>query len=153
MKKYFYSALRGAAEGAWKVSQMVDRRFPEGAFQPRWAPGPLIKTRQRSKPPLGFPRETDSLCPRCVKEVRDSILSGEADWSVLVNSRAGEIKARIVEKDGCIVMEKDCPSHGHFEDVMSTDPAFFARLESLYPGRDYRIPKDGLHGHGSSSIK
>ena len=50
-------------------------------------------------------------------------------------------------------MKKDCPKHGHFEDVMSTDPAFFKRLESLYPGRDFVIPKDGLHEHGTSSIK
>jgi 7,8-dihydro-6-hydroxymethylpterin dimethyltransferase len=50
-------------------------------------------------------------------------------------------------------MKKDCPKHGHFEDVMSTDPAFFKRLESLYPGRDFVIPKDGLHNHGTSSIK
>jgi uncharacterized radical SAM superfamily Fe-S cluster-containing enzyme len=50
-------------------------------------------------------------------------------------------------------MKKDCPEHGHFEDVMSTDPAFFKRLESLYPGRDFVIPKDGLHEHGTSSIK
>ena len=32
-------------------------------------------------------------------------------------------------------------------------PAFFRRLESLYPGRDFTIPKDGLHEHGTSSIK
>ena len=50
-------------------------------------------------------------------------------------------------------MKKDCPKHGHFEDVMSTDPAFFRRLEALYPGRDFVIPKDGLHEHGTSSIK
>ncbi len=153
MRKLFYSAVRAAAEGMWTVGRAIDRRYAEGSFQPKWAPAPLIKSRERSKPTLGFPRETDSLCPGCVKEVREQILSGEADWSVLVNSKAGEIKASIVEKDGSIVMEKDCPTHGHFEDVMSTDPAFFARLESLYPGRDYRIPKDGLHEHGSSSIK
>jgi hypothetical protein len=153
MKKQLYSAVRSAAETAWRVASAVDRRFPEGVFQPRWAPEPLIKSRERSRPVLGFPRETDSLCPGCVKDVREKILSGEADWSVLVNSKAGEIKARIVEKDGRIVMEKDCPEHGHFEDVMSIDPAFFTRLESLYPGRDFKIPKDGLHEHGSSSIK
>ena len=153
MKQFLYSALRRAANAAWDVSERVDRRFSEGSFEPRWAPGAQLKARERSRPPLGFPRETDSLCPGCVKDVRDEILSGEADWSVLVNTRAGEIKARIVERDGRIVMEKDCDVHGHFEDVMSVDPAFFARLESLYPGRDFRIPKDGLHDHGSSSIK
>ncbi|MEP6769295.1 MAG: radical SAM protein, partial [Acidobacteriota bacterium] len=85
--------------------------------------------------------------------MRTKILSGEADWKVLVDGNPGEIKARIVEEDGKILMKKDCPEHGHFEDVMSTDPAFFKRLESLYPGRDFVIPKDGLHEHGTSSIK
>ena len=69
-----------------------------------------------------------------MKEVRTKILSGEADWKVLVDGNPGEIKAQIVEEDGQILMKKDCPEHGHFEDVMSTDPAFFKRLESLYPG-------------------
>jgi uncharacterized radical SAM superfamily Fe-S cluster-containing enzyme len=153
MRRAIYSGVRLAAQKLWDVTRAVDRRFPEGVFQPKWAPAPLIKSRERSRPVLGFPRETDSLCPGCVKDARDEILSGRADWSVLVNGKIGEIKARIVEQDGAIVMQKDCPVHGHFEDVMSIDPAFFARLESLYPGRDFKIPKDGLHEHGSSSIR
>jgi uncharacterized radical SAM superfamily Fe-S cluster-containing enzyme len=88
-----------------------------------------------------------------VGEVREQILSGEVDWKVLVEGKPGEIKASIVEEQGKILMKKDCPRHGHFEDVMSTDPAFFRRLESLYPGRDFVIPKDGLHNHGTSSIR
>ena len=153
MRNLLYSGLRGGAEVLWRVVRAVDRRFPQNSFQPRWAPGPLLKQKERSFPGLGFPRETDSLCPGCVKEVRAQILSGEADWKVLVDGNPGEIKARIVEENGRILMKKDCPRHGHFEDVMSSDPAFFKRLESLYPGRDFVIPKDGLHNHGTSSIK
>jgi len=153
MRNLLYSGLRGGAEVLWRAFRAVDRRFPQNSFQPRWAPGPLLKQKDRSFPQLGFPRETDSLCPGCVKEVRAQILSGEADWKVLVDGNPGEIKATIVEEDGRILMKKDCPKHGHFEDVMSSDPAFFRRLESLYPGRDFVIPKDGLHNHGTSSIK
>ena len=153
MRNLLYSGLRGGAEVLWRVVRAVDRRFPQNSFQPRWAPGPLLKQKERSFPKFGFPRETDSLCPGCVKEVRAQILSGEADWKVLVDGNPGEIKATIVEENGRILMKKDCPKHGHFEDVMSTDPAFFKRLESLYPGRDFVIPKDGLHNHGTSSIK
>ena len=153
MRRAIYAGVRKGAEAAWRVSRAIDRRFPQRSFQPRWAPAPLLKQRERSFPTLGFPRQTDSLCPRCVTEVRGQILSGEADWKVLVDGNPGEIKASIVEDGGRIVMKKDCPKHGHFEDVMSTDPAFFKRLESLYPGRDFVIPKDGLHNHGTSSIK
>ncbi len=153
MRNAIYSGLRLTADAFWRATRAVDRRFEQNSFQPKWAPAPLLKQKERSFPTFGFPRETDSLCPKCVTEVRTKILSGEADWKVLVDGNPGEIKAQIVEEDGKILMKKDCPEHGHFEDVMSTDPAFFKRLESLYPGRDFVIPKDGLHEHGTSSIK
>ncbi len=153
MRKAIYASVRVGAEAFWRLTRAVDRLFPEGSFTPKWAPGPLLKQRERTFPQLGFPRQTDSLCPKCVQEVRDQILSGEADWKVLVEGKPGEIKASIVEEGNRILMKKDCPRHGHFEDVMSTDPAFFRRLESLYPGRDFVIPKDGLHNHGTSSIR
>jgi uncharacterized radical SAM superfamily Fe-S cluster-containing enzyme len=153
MRRAVYSGIRRAADSLWNVVRSLDSRFPERTFQPRWAPAPLLKQRERSFPPLGFPRQTDSLCPRCVSEVRAQILSGEADWKVLIEGRPGEIPAQIVEEGGRILMRKDCPKHGSFEDVLSTDPAFFRRLESLYPGRDFVIPKDGLHEHGTSSIR
>src|SRR5439155_13372079 len=55
---------------AWKAFQSVNQWLPEGeAIRPKWAPGPLLKSYERSAPPLGFPRETDSLCPRSVKEL------------------------------------------------------------------------------------
>ena len=153
MRKTMYTSLRMVAEALWRLTRSVDRLFPQRSFAPKWAPGPLLKQRERSFPQLGFPRQTDSLCPKCVGEVREQILSGEVDWKVLVEGKPGEIKASIVEEEGKILMKKDCPRHGHFEDVMSTDPAFFRRLESLYPGRDFVIPKDGLHNHGTSSIR
>ena len=153
MRNLLYSGLRITADALWRVTRAVDRRFPQNSFQPKWAPAPLLKQRERSFPKFGFPRQTDSLCPRCVMEVRTKILSGEADWKVLVDGNPGEIKAEIVQENGKILMRKECPEHGLFEDVMSTDPAFFERLEKLYPGRDFAIPKDGLHEHGTSSIR
>ena len=153
MKKTIYGGVSRAADALWRAARAIDRRFPERSFQPKWAPAPLLKQKERSFPQLGFPRETDSLCPRCVTEVRSEILSGEANWKVLVDGSPGEIKASIVEEDGRILMRKTCSKHGLFEDVMSIDSAFFKRIESLYPGRDFVIPKDGLHEHGTSSIK
>jgi uncharacterized radical SAM superfamily Fe-S cluster-containing enzyme len=153
MRQAIYGGVQKAANALWHTARAFDRMFPERSLHPKWAPAPLAKQREKSFPTFGFPRETDSLCPRCVTEVRTQILSGDVDWKVLIEGNPGEIKARIVEEDGRILMKKDCPKHGHFEDVMSTDPAFFKRLESLYPGRDFVIPKDGLHEHGTSSIK
>ncbi|MCI0408750.1 MAG: radical SAM protein, partial [Acidobacteria bacterium] len=78
---------------------------------------------------------------------------GKEDWQVLIQGKPGEIKARIVERDGRIYMEKDCSRHGHFEDLMAVDAEFLKRMEKLYPGRDFRMGKDNLHHHGSSSIQ
>ena len=106
------------------------------------------------QPVLGVPRETDSLCPVCVHEARQAILDGQADRSMLVTEKVGEIKAQIVERDGRILMVKDCPVHGHFEDVMAIDPEFFRHLERVFPGSDIRAHNDeALHNHGSSTIK
>ncbi len=147
--------ISNLADLSWKVFQAVNMALPEGAaVRPQWAPGPLLKSYERTSPPLGFPRETDSLCPRCVKEVRESVINGETPLETLMNEHPGEIKAQIIEDNGRIIMRKDCPKHGRFEDVMATDPAFLARIESLFYGRDFRAAEDAsIHRHGTSNIK
>jgi uncharacterized radical SAM superfamily Fe-S cluster-containing enzyme len=142
-----------AAKRAWPLVQRLNAAIERPSPHPKWAPAPLLKRRERTFPQLGWPRETDSLCPRCVKEVRTSILAGEQDLSLLIDGKPGEIRARIHEKDGKIVMTKDCPKHGHFEDVMAMDPAFLERIEKLYPGRDFLAPVSSLRNHGSSTVK
>src|SRR5438876_4819029 len=92
---------------AWKAFQSVNKRLPEGeAIRPNWAPGPLLKSYERSAPPLGFPRETDSLCPSCVKEVRNAVISGETPLETFMHQHPGEIKAQILEDNGRVVMRK-----------------------------------------------
>ncbi|MEO6392997.1 MAG: radical SAM protein [Pyrinomonadaceae bacterium] len=146
------SALSGAA---WTAFQAVNKLLPEGeAIRPNWAPGPLLKSYERTSPPLGFPRETDSLCPRCVKEVRDAVISGQTSLESLMNEHPGEIKAQILEENGQVIMRKTCTKHGEFTDVMATDPAFLERIESLFYGRDFRAAEDKhVHHHGTSDIQ
>jgi uncharacterized radical SAM superfamily Fe-S cluster-containing enzyme len=152
--KYVEKGLTVAAKGAWTVFDTLNRIKPNPAFTPKWSELPLQKSWQKVKPPLGWPRETDSLCPNCVREARQSIVDGKQDYKILLNEKVGEIKATITEKDGKIVMIKDCPVHGHFEDVMAMDPAFFKHLEESFPGSDIRSHNDEkLHNHGSSTIK
>jgi uncharacterized radical SAM superfamily Fe-S cluster-containing enzyme len=142
-----------AASVLWRATQAINRAIPDRPFQPRWAPAPLLKQKERTFPQLGFPRETDSLCPQCVSEVRDRILAGDLHWRALVTESPGEIRARIVERDGQVFMEKTCPKHGTFSDLMAMDADFLRRVEQLYPGRDFRLAPDALHDHGTSSIK
>jgi len=88
-----------------------------------------------------------------VKEARTAILRGDEDISHLIHDKPGEIKALIRRKGDSIVMEKTCPVHGRFEDVIAMDAAFLTRIEHLFPGRDVSMTPDDLHEHGSSSIK
>ena len=146
--------ITSSAERVWPLLARLEQLGgPPPAFQPRWSDTPIPRIAQKTKPPLGWPRETDSLCPRCVKEAREQILRGDADWRSLLDGKPGEIKARIVEKDGRVVMEKTCPVHGDFSDVIAIDPTFLRRIENLFPGRDVTMTPDALHQHGSSSIK
>jgi len=152
--KYVEKAVAVAANGAWFVFDKLNSIKPNASFTPKWSDKPLLKSYEKQKPPLGWPRTTDSLCPRCVPEIRQQIIDGKLPHEVLLNEKVGEIKAQIVERNGKILMVKDCPKHGHFEDVMAIDTAFFRHLEEVFPGRDIRAHNDEkLHHHGTSTIK
>jgi 7,8-dihydro-6-hydroxymethylpterin dimethyltransferase len=151
--KYVEKAVAVTAGAAWNVFDLFNRIGQNPSFTPKWSDKPLLKSYQKSKPPLGWPRETDSLCPRCIPEIRQKIVDGEIDYKILLNEPVGEIKAKIIERDGKILMVKECPKHGQFEDLMSIDPAFSKHLEDVFPGRDIRAHNDEkLHNHGSSTI-
>jgi uncharacterized radical SAM superfamily Fe-S cluster-containing enzyme len=149
------SIVSGLADWTWRAFQAVNTRLPEGELpSPKWAPGKILKSRERTAPQLGFPRITDSLCPRCVPEVRNAIINGEADMALLRSTHPGEIKAQLIEENGRILMRKVCEKHGPFEDVISTNPSFSRRIEALFFGRDFRTSEDeAVHRHGSSTIK
>ena len=149
------SFLTRAADLAWRAVQAINTRLPEGELpNPRWAPGRIAKSRERSAPPLGFPRETDSLCPRCVPELRREIVEGRANVDIVLKENPGQLKAQLVEENGRILIRKTCEKHGAFEDVLSTYPAFTRRIESLFFGRDFQsIQDEKIHRHGASDIK
>ncbi len=151
--KYVEKAVTVAARAAWQIFDTLNQISPNPGFTPKWSDKPLLKSYEKMKPKLGWPRTTDSLCPKCIPEVRQEIIDGKRDVSVLVNERPGEIKAQIIERDGKILMTKECPIHGKFEDVMAIDAAFFKHLEEVFPGRDIRAHNDAdMHHHGSSTI-
>ena len=152
--KYVEKAVTVAASAAWQVFEKLNRINPSPSFTPKWSDKPLLKSWQKTKPPLGWPRETDSLCPKCVPEIRQQILDGKLPTDILLTEKIGEIKAKIIQRDGQILMVKDCPKHGHFEDVMAIDTEFFAHLERTFPGRDILAHNDEkLHNHGTSTVR
>ncbi|MCZ6832426.1 MAG: radical SAM protein [Acidobacteria bacterium] len=153
MTKTLGRGLSTLANAAWKGVRAGDRLFPERTFKPKWAPSPLQKTKDMTAPTMGFPRETDSLCPGCIIEVRESILSGEVDYRVLIDGNPGEIKAQIIERDNQVWMVKECPKHGRYEDLMAKNADFLKRMEDLFPGRDFKMAPDDFHDHGTSTVK
>jgi len=64
---------------------------------------------QESKLKKGLPKETESLCPECGKI----------------------ITATIFEKDGKVMMEKECPDHGKITDVYWSDVDLYLKAESM----------------------
>ncbi len=151
--KLFEKSLTYGAKAGWAVFSRLNAISPNKSFTPKWSDKPLLKSYQKEKPPLGWPRTTDSLCPKCIPEIRQQIVDGKLPHEILLNEKVGEIKAQIIERDGKILMVKDCPTHGHFEDVMSIDPAMMKHLEDVFPGRDIRAHNDEkLHNHGTSTV-
>jgi 7,8-dihydro-6-hydroxymethylpterin dimethyltransferase len=151
--KYAEKAVTVAAGLGWHAFNAINSIKPNPSFTPKWSEKPLLKSWEKQKPPLGWPRTTDSLCPKCVPEIRNKIVNGELPAEILRKDKVGEIKAQIIERDGKILMVKDCAVHGHFEDVMAIDPAFLEHVERVFPGRDIRAHADkSLHNHGTSTV-
>ena len=152
--KYVEKGLSWVANGLWYLVQPLYRIAPNRSFTPAWSDRPLLKSKEKFRPPLGVPRETTSLCPTCTREARQLITDNKATPDLFIKDHSGEIPAQIIERDGKILMVKDCAKHGHFEEVLSTDPAFFKKIESHFPGSD--IPAqaaEGMHDHGSSALR
>jgi len=152
--KFVEKGLSWAASGLWYALQPLYRIAPNRSFTPTWSDRPLLKSTEKFRPPLGVPRETTSLCPTCTRQARQCITDGEATPDLFINEHAAEIPAEIIERGGKILMVKDCPTHGHFEDVLSTDPVFFKKMEEMFQGTDIPIHStDGMHEHGLSALR
>jgi len=61
---------------------------------------------------MGLPKETQSICPEC-KQL---------------------ILAMVFEEDGRVMMEKTCPEHGYFKDVVYSDVDLYLRMEDWFFG-------------------
>jgi 7,8-dihydro-6-hydroxymethylpterin dimethyltransferase len=152
--KFVEKGLSWAANGLWYALQPLYRIAPNKSFTPTWSDRPLLKSKEKFRPPLGVPRETTSLCPTCTREARQCITDGEATPDLFISEHAAEIPAQIIERGGKVLMVKDCPKHGHFEDVLSTDPVFFKKMEEMFQGTDIPIhATDGMHNHGLSALR
>jgi hypothetical protein len=99
------------------------------SFIPKWSDKPLLKsTRSQAAARL---RAKPTRSARNARAKRGRRFWTEEGRQRPLNEKVGEIKVTILERDGKILMVKDCPIHGHFEDVMAMDTAFFKHLEEV----------------------
>jgi uncharacterized radical SAM superfamily Fe-S cluster-containing enzyme len=115
---------------------------------PAWAPS---SNDSNLSPRFGARRKTQSLCPDCNRTAVDTVLTGASTLREFA-AQPGVIDAEIVEERGRVLMRKTCPRHGSFEDVLSTNPAFFRRMESLYFQHDFPA-NDGTAGDDPCAIR
>src|SRR2546430_7749115 len=84
------AAVCKAAAATFNTIQFFNKHNPNPSFTPKWSDKPLLKSWEKTKPTLGWPRQTDSLCPDCVKEAREAIVHGQKDWRDLMQEKVGE---------------------------------------------------------------
>jgi uncharacterized radical SAM superfamily Fe-S cluster-containing enzyme len=149
----FESLLTHTASAAWHLFQAGNRLGRSNHRHPAWAPLATDTLPPQPSGPFTLPRDTTSLCPVCVTELRARIAEGAVGAESLRASHPGRIPARILERDGRIVIEKTCAAHGSFEETLSGNAEFTRRIEGLFPGRDFDSSGDPLHNHGASSIR
>src|SRR6266478_1962976 len=114
MSETISRVFRAASNAAWLASKAIQGAFPEGNLpSPSWAPGRLLKQRDRMPMATGIPRKTASLCPDCNREAVDAVLKGEMEVADFRNN-PGVIEAEILEEGGRILMRKACEKHGPF---------------------------------------
>ena len=153
--KVFDLAITKAADATFRTVRYFNSKVaPNPSFTPKWSDKPMMKSWEKTKPTLGWPRKTDSLCPGCVHEAREKVFKGDMNLAELIGRKSGEIPAQIIERDGQVWMVKECPIHGKYEDMMAVDARFLSWVEKQFPGRDIPAHNDEtLHRHGSSTVR
>jgi len=72
----------------------------------------------------GLPKQTESLCPECSTIIR----------------------ADIFADDGKVVMEKSCPEHGHFRDIVFSDVELYLKMEEWNFGDNLGLSNPQVEG-------
>src|ERR1700721_3323771 len=91
--KLMEKALVVTAKAGWAVFNKLNSISPNASFTPKWSDKPLLKSYQKEKPPLGWPRTTDSLCPKCIPAIRQQVGDGKRSREILLSQTVGEMTA------------------------------------------------------------
>lgn len=72
----------------------------------------------------GLPKTTQSLCPECTQL----------------------LPARIFEEDGRVIMQKSCPDHGEFRDIVFSDARLYLKMEEWTFGDNRGLSNPAVSG-------
>ena len=128
-------ALTAAAKLAWPAFQAINRQFPKAVI-PAQVGARAAAQERRAHLAAARLAAHDRFAlsrPACARRARASSRASSRSRS-LVNEHVGEIKAHILERDGKIVIEKTCPTHGTFTDTLAINPAFLDAHRAPVPG-------------------
>ena len=152
--KYVEKGLAIAANGIWQVFSTANKIKQNPSFIPRWSDKPLLKSYQKTKPPLGWPRETDSLCP----DLHARGAAGDPRRQE-GRQRPPQREGRRDQGDHHRARRQDPDGQGlpHPRPLRRRDGDRHRRSSSTskrsFPGRDIRAHNDEkLHNHGSSTV-
>ena len=104
--KHVEKAIAITANAAWHVFDKLNSINRNPSFTPAWSDKPLLKSWEKQKPKLGWPRDTDSLCPKCVPEVRKKIIDPRyeslktTDLTADVEAKNNEIALKVRRATG-----------------------------------------------------
>jgi len=79
--KYVEKGRHGCSQGCVGHFERLNGVSPNPSPTPKWSDKPLLKSWEKSKPPLGWPRSTDSLCPKCVPEIASRFSMDICRWT------------------------------------------------------------------------
>src|SRR5215472_11671689 len=92
LMKYVDSAICATAGAAFDGIQFFNKYKPNPAFTPKWSDKPMLKSWQKTKPQLGWPRVTDSLCPTYMNGARQRIINGPLALKTIGHQKVSKLK-------------------------------------------------------------
>lgn len=125
-------ALECPACGAVAETHHSESRFASAAASP--APTKPARRPRRAhlakQPMPALPRIVDALCPEC----------------------RGSLLARVFESRGGIWLERTCPQHGYFRDLLESDVRLFRDLDLASESDSRPAPNGESNGDGSLAV-
>ena len=147
--------LSWVGNGLWYALQPFYRIAPNPSFSRLVGHGRCSSRRRSSGRHSGVPRETTSLCPTCTREARQC-RDGRPGHAGRVHqaSTPAEIPAQIIERDGKILMVKDCPTARALRGRAVDRPGVLQEDGRDVPGGGHPgHATDGMHEHGLSALR